>query len=165
MPTVLLLTGTCGVGKSTTARAWATARAGAHINCDEIRNWIRSKPIRHENDYQHHAVARIAAAATQEFLALGIDVAIDFVWKPPMLRYLSERFSPVARIQMAWLRCDPEENRRRDAERPANVVMGDRVDELLRELEAISDWPDELLNIDSTRMSVDDVLARLDGDA
>jgi predicted kinase len=162
MRTVLLITGTCGVGKTTTSRAWAAARTGAHINCDEIRNWIRSKRIRHENDYQHQAVARIAATAAEEYLALGIDVVLDFVWKPPMLRYLSQRLSPLAAVKMVWLRCDPSENRRRDGERPANVVMGDRVAELLCELDAIDDWPAELLRIDSTDRTVNDVLAVID---
>lgn len=162
MPTVLLLTGTCGVGKTTTARAWANARGGAHISGDEIRLWIRSKTVRHERDYQHEAVARIAGTAAEDFLALGLDVALDFVWKPLTLRYLSQRLSPLARVQMVWLRCDPAENQRRDSERPANVVMGPRVGELLRELDAITEWPTELQRIDSTHRSVADVISLID---
>lgn len=161
MRTVLLLTGTCGVGKTTTARAWATSRGGAHVNCDEIRNWIRSKPVRRDRGYQRDAVARIAATSAEEFLALGLDVALDFVWFPPTLRYLAERLSPVARVRMAWLRCEPAENRRRDAERPANVVMGARVDELLRELDEQTGWPEQLLRIDSTGRSVDQIVSAI----
>lgn len=161
-PTVLLVTGTAGVGKTTTSRAWAAQRGGAHVVGDQIRLWIRSKTVRHERNYQHEAVARIAATGAEEFLALGLDVAIDFVWFPSMLRYLSKRLSPLADVRMAWLRCETAENRRRDAERQLTDVMGPRVNELQDELDAATDWPAELIRIDSTRLSVEDVIRRID---
>lgn len=162
MPKVLLITGTCGVGKTTTAKAWATAHRGAAISGDEIRHWIKHKPTRRANSYKDATVARIAATAAEEFLQLGLDVALDFVWKPTTLRYLAGRLSQRADVQMTWLRCERSENRRRDLERPANVVMGDRVDELLAELDAINDWPVELRRIDTTSLSVEEVLKLLD---
>lgn len=161
MPTVLLLTGTCGVGKSTIAAAWANARGGAHISGDEIRNWIRDGKARRANDYQQEAVAQIVAIAAEAFLGLGLDVALDFVWTPPTLRYLTCRLKPIANVHMVWLRCDAKENRRRDAGRPASVVMGDRVDTLRKELLAFDDWPEELRRIDSSGLSVDDVLVQI----
>lgn len=161
MPTILLLTGTCGVGKSTTARAWATPRKGVHVSGDEIRLWMRDKHTRHQNYYQQAAISRIAGTAAEEFVKLGLDVALDFVWTPSTLRILAHRLSPIAKVQMAWLMCDPTENRRRDAGRLANVVMGDRVDSLRDELLAFHDWPAELKRIDSSGKSVDDVLAML----
>ena len=161
MPTLLLITGTCGVGKSTTAAAWAAARRGAAISGDEIRLWIRHKETRYANEYQQDAVARIAAAAAEAFIELGLDVAADFVWKPQTLRYLAERLRGKADVRMVWLRCERTENRRRDAERSADVVMGDRVDELLSELTAITDWPAELRRLDTTNLSLEEVLQAL----
>jgi predicted kinase len=161
MPTVLFLTGTCGVGKSTTARAWATPRKGAHVSGDEIRLWIRDKATRHAHNYQQRAVATIAVTAAEAFVKIGLDVALDFVWTPSSLRHMAERLRPVADVRMVWLQCEPAENRRRDAGRLANVVMGDRVDSLRDELMALTDWPAELRRIDSSGRSVDEVLAML----
>lgn len=158
MPTVLLVTGTCGVGKTTTSREWSTRRGGAHVRGDDIRVWIRSKELRRARDYQHEAVARIAATAAEEFIAQGMDVALDFVWLPSTLRYLSNRLSKVAKVRMVWLRCERAENRVRDAQRPPGDVMGERVHELQAELDAISDWPGELLRIDSSGKSVHHVV-------
>ncbi len=163
MATVLLFTGTCGVGKTTTSREWSTRRDGAHVRGDDIRIWIRSKPLRRAREYQQEAVARIAGAAAEEFIGQGMDVALDFVWLPSTLRYLSKRLSPMATVKMAWLRCESAENRRRDAQRGPGDVMGERVDELQAQLDAITDWPVELMRIDSTGLGVDDVIARIDG--
>jgi predicted kinase len=162
MPTVLLLTGTCGVGKTTTARAWAARRGGASVGGDEVRGWMRDLPVRRANDYQQALVARVCATAAEEFLTLGLDVALDFVWKPPTLRYLRDRLAPRADVRMVYLDCARAENRRRDAERPANVVMGPRCDELRAELDALADWPAEMRRIDTTAMPLDAVLAELD---
>ncbi len=162
MPTVLLVTGTCGVGKTTTSRAWAEARGGAHIRGDDIYLWIRSKSVRRANDHQNEAVAQIAAAGAETFLAHGLDVAIDFVWKPPILRFFSDRLSGRASVRMVWLCCEPDENRRRDAQREPGSVMGERVHQLQAELDAITDWPAELLVIESTGRSVEDVLSEID---
>ena len=160
-PTVLILTGTCGVGKTTIARAWAEARRGANVVGDDIRWWMREKTTRHANDYQWRACTEIAVTAAEQFVKLGLDVALDYVWTPPMLQIAVQRLAPISDVRMVWLQCERDENRRRDAGRAANVVMGDRVDGLRAELEAFEDWPEELRRIDNSGKSVADVLAML----
>ena len=160
-PTILLLTGTCGVGKSTTAHAWATARRGVHLKGDEIRNWMRDEATRRAKDYQRDVCTEIAVTAAEQFVKLGLDVAMDYVWMPTSLRMAAARLRPIAEVRMVCLQCEPGENRRRDAGREANVIMGDRVDELQNELLAFTDWPAELRRIDSSGRSVEDVLAML----
>lgn len=161
-PTVLLLTGTCGVGKTTTASAWATPRRGVHLKGDDIRNWMRDKATRRAKDYQRDVCTEIAVTAAEQFVKLGLDVAMDYVWVPTSLRQVAVRLKPIADVRMVWLQCEPAENRVRDAGRAANIIMGDRVDELRHELEAFDDWPPELRRIDNSGLSVDQVLAMLD---
>ena len=161
-PIVLVITGTCGVGKTTTARAWAEARRGAHITGDDIRWWIRDKATRRENAHQQEAIARIACAGAIEFLKLGLDVVLDSVWTPTALRQFREALSAVGEVRMIWLMCDPSENHLRDDGRNPSIRMGDRVDTLLEELLAQAGWPAELRRIDTTGLSLEASLAKIE---
>lgn len=164
-PTALIVTGTCGVGKTTTARAWAEARRGAHIAGDDIRWWIRDKAMRHAKEHQQDAIARIACTAAGEFLKLGLDVALDSVWTPGTLRLFQEQLSLLGEVKMVWLMCGADENRERDDGRDPRIRMGDRVDSLLRELLTHRDWPSELRRIDTSDLSVEESLALIEASA
>ena len=159
MPEVLVLTGNCGVGKSTIARAWADTRGGAAIHADDMHLWIRRREVRRACNYQEVLKADTALTATLNLLDQKLDVALDNVWFPATL----ERFATVlgnrTEVRMVRLHCHREVNRARDAARPIGR-MGDRVDTLADELEQ-QNWPSFVAFLDSTGLTVDQTLARI----
>ena len=157
MKDILIVTGTCGVGKSTVCWAWAGRRGGAAINCDLFRTWIRDHSLRMANGYQEELLAKHACALTEDYMELGLDVAIDNVWTPRGLALLTSRLRGKGRINVFWLNCLPEENHQRDRRRSPSDVMGGRLDELQQELESMN-WPDYVQKIDTTGQLLDETL-------
>ncbi|GAA5027683.1 hypothetical protein [Actinopolymorpha pittospori] len=89
-PTLLLLTGPAGSGKSTAAAAWA-ARGGsprAAIDVDAIRLLIRAGVARPEHGWtaeterQWNLGTKLAMAMAGVYLADGVDCVVD-VYAPP----------------------------------------------------------------------------------
>ena len=161
MNDLLMLTGTCGVGKSTIAKAWALSRRGVAISGDQIRLWMRVREIRRAEDYQHDLVTNIAIDAASRFIAKQMDVALDFVWRPNGIAMVRSAMQDMARVQAVQLVCEPAENSRRDQLRSGNDVMGPRVAELEQELAQL-DWPADVHRIDSTNLTVEQTLARVE---
>jgi predicted kinase len=158
---ILILTGSCGVGKSTLARRWAARRLGAAIDCDTLRNWIMDPALHTADGYQESLLARQSVCLAQAYMALGLDVAIDNVWTPAGLAYLRDQLGAQARLRMVWLTCASAENHERDLQRPPSDVMGDRVDELQAELDAL-EWPAGLIRLDTTGQTADETLAEIE---
>jgi GNAT superfamily N-acetyltransferase/adenylylsulfate kinase-like enzyme len=162
MPDILILTGTCGVGKSTISWQWAQRRLGATIDCDIFRTWIRSPVLITADGFQEMLLARQAARLAEEYMALGLDVAINNAWMPEGLAYLRQQLADRARVRMVWLVCDAAENHERDQRRSPSDVMGGRLDELQAELDAF-DWPADVVRLDTTGQTVDQTIATIEG--
>ncbi len=161
MSDILIVTGTCGVGKSTTCRRWAERRQGAAIDCDTFRTWIRNPALRTADGFQEPLLARHAALLAADYLAMGLDVAIDNVWTPAGLDFLRDQLSDRGRLRVFWLTCAADENHARDSRRSPSNVMGGRVDELQAELEGL-DWPDYVVRLDTTGQTIDQTLNIID---
>jgi cytidylate kinase len=161
MKNVLLVTGTCGVGKSTVCRTWANRKEGASIECDIFRTWIRQGPLRCENDYQEQLILKHASELTLDYLNLELDVAIDNVWSPESISYMIEKFSGTATTKAFYLHCHSTENHRRDLLRVGSNVMGERLDQLDRELRSL-DWPNEIISLDSTHMDLNETITKIE---
>ncbi len=161
MNDILIITGTCGVGKSTISTRWAERRLGAAIECDAIRNWIRNPALITADGFQELLLARHAALLAESYLAMGLDVAIDNVWTPEGLDSLLCALSDKARVRVVLLTAAPAENHRRDRLRSPGDVMGARVDELQAELDAL-DWPAYVIRLDTTDQTVDQTLDAID---
>ena len=157
MGDILVVTGTCGVGKSAVCWEWAGRRHGAAIHCDMFRTWIRNHSLRQADGYQERLLAKHVAALAEDYLSMGLNVAIDNVWIPKGLARLRERLNNRGRICVVWLNCSSKENHRRDKQRSPSDVMGGRVDELQQELEAM-DWPDYVTRLDTSGQSLDQTL-------
>ncbi len=157
MNDILIVTGTCGVGKSTTCWRWADQRLGATIDCDYFRTWIRNPALQVADGFQEPLLARHAILLAEDYLAMGLDVAIDNVWTPDGLEVLRRQLGDKARLRFFWLTCAPAENHQRDDQRSPGDVMGRRVDELQAELEAIA-WPDYVIKLDTTGQTVTQTL-------
>lgn len=161
MRQLLILTGTCGVGKSTVARAWAAKRGGAAISGDEVREWIARHELEIADNFQEELVARVCASAARVYMAAGMDIAIENVWGPQSFAYFHRELGADARILAVWLRCHREENRCRDRGRLRALRMGKRVDELMDELESLP-WPEWLHALDTTGQSVHETVAEIE---
>ena len=160
MVDVLLLTGNCGVGKTTIAGAWAERRGGAAVRCDDVRNWIRVYTQRRAHDYQQDLVAEVALLAAERIIAQGLPVAIDNVWMPPVLGRLRAALVALAPTRVVRLTCDRTTNRARDAGRPVGR-MGERVDVLGDQIDA-TEWPAWVTTIDSSGLGIEDTLDRVE---
>lgn len=157
MKDILIVTGTCGVGKSTVCWAWAGRRQGAAIPCDMFRTWMRHPALRQADGYQETLLAKHAGALAMDYLNLGLDVAIDNVWTPRGLALLQDQLAPRGRIRVFWLNCSSRENHARDQQRSPSDVMGGRLDELQAELERM-EWPAYVTRIDTSGQSPDETL-------
>jgi len=153
MKDILVVTGTAGVGKSSLCWEWAARRHGAVIECDVFRTWIRNPSLRIADGYQESLLARHAASLAQDYLDMGLDVAIDNVWTPAGITYLLDRLGSRGRVKVFWLNCSREENQCRDKRRTPSDVTGGRVDELQAELESMI-WPECVERIDTTGQSL-----------
>jgi predicted kinase len=161
MPTALVLTGNCGVGKTTVARAWADARGGAAVHADDMHLWIRVRDRRRLHNYQERWKAAVAIAAAQGLLEQGLDVAVENVWFPASCALLRDALTAHAAVHVVRLVCERAENRDRDARRPANARMGPRVDVLGDEVDAQA-WPEFLRVVDTSGQSVAATMAAID---
>jgi hypothetical protein len=154
MKDILIVTGTCGVGKSAVCWGWANGRHGAAINCDAFRTWIRNPWLRAADSYQEPLLARHAASLARDYLKMGLDVAIDNVWTPAGLDHLQKQLTGKGRIKVFWLNCSSRENHQRDRQRSPSDVMEGRLDELQGELEGMT-WPDYVTRLDTTGQSLE----------
>jgi predicted kinase len=156
---ILVVTGSCGVGKTTICRAWASARGGAVIHGDQIRNWIQPDPLRSALRFQEKLVTDVAITAVRNLLSQGLGVALDEVWFPQAMERLRAAFASNCPTVFVWLWSELPENRRRDGLR-GDDSMGQRVDTLAEELEGVT-WPSYVHRLDTTRLTCEETLAAI----
>jgi hypothetical protein len=161
MNDILIVTGTCGVGKSAVCCGWANRRQGASIECDMFRTWIRNRELRQAEGYQEQLLAKHASALAEDYLKMGLGVAIDNVWTPKGLALLHDRLHAKGTVRTFWLNCTSNENHQRDEQRSGTGVMGVRVDELQRELEGMN-WCEYVVKLDTSGQSLDETLDQID---
>lgn len=82
---ILLITGTAGSGKTTTAEAWAASRSGlaAHLSHDDVHLFVKSGVVSPadgpsaEAERQWRIAIDVCVAASRIYVAAGIRCAID----------------------------------------------------------------------------------------
>ncbi|MEO1054381.1 MAG: AAA family ATPase [Bacteroidota bacterium] len=151
---VLVLTGACGVGKSTIGKLWAKSKSGVCIESDYFTEWIHDEhPI--STDYflsVEEMIAELSWNTCREYLKNGFSVAIENVWTPKGLTKLQEAFMSIELISKAkfvYLKCDLDQNKSRDQKRSASNQMNERVGIVREELEQYQ-WPEFVHTIDSS---------------
>lgn len=162
---VLILTGACGVGKTTTARAWARQQQGAVVECDYLTEWIYKADFPHWTAEEEKFVVSATLALTQAYLRYPMPVAIENVWTPDSFYSLKgalEYLPEVSSLKFVWLYCTLPENHRRDQIRAVADQMKERVDILNREQHSHA-WPDFVHKLDTTALSVEETLVRING--
>lgn len=163
MNEILILTGACGVGKSTIAKGWAKSKDGATIDCDYLTEWIYQKDFPHWKVEGELFVARLASRMAKEYLEEGMSVSIENVWTPAGIELILSELKHLAdtQIKIVWLVSDIEENHRRDQQRiPENQMKG-RVNIVNNEL-ASYHWPALVRKLDTTEMDVDKTLLEIE---
>ncbi|HQY52050.1 MAG TPA: hypothetical protein PK294_03800 [Ignavibacteria bacterium] len=163
MSELLILTGACGVGKSTIAKEWARRKNGAIIECDYFTEWIYDKNFIRFSYEEELLTARLSINTAKEYLKLSMPVAIENVWTPVGLEFLKEELSDLEYItkqKFIWLKCESTENHRRDELRVPGDVMGERVDIVNDQLNGYV-WPAYLHIIDTTFLTVKETLEQI----
>jgi predicted kinase len=163
MPEILILTGACGVGKTTTARAWAKAKQGVAIEADYFTEWIYDDSFERFTLEEEELVANLTIAAAREYLKLGMSVVIDGVWSPAgfeILRNQLEKETNV-RLKFVWLYCDINENHRRDKLRIPEDRMKERVN-IVNEEQRSYQWDKWVHSIDTTHLTLTETLAAIE---
>ena len=156
---VLILTGACGVGKTTTAKAWAKSKQGAIIECDYLTEWILKDGFPQWNEEEEKFTAHLSAIMTMEYLNRGLPVVIENVWSPLGFNILRNEFSKVddIKVKSVWLKCERIENHKRDEQRVPEDQMKERVDIVNDELNGY-DWPEYINILDTTNLTIENVL-------
>ncbi len=163
MKEILILTGACGVGKSTISRKWAELKKGTVIESDYFRNWIYNDIYDLFSKEEEMLVADLTLVTAKEYLKHSMPVVIENVWTPlglDKLKYGFENECGDLNIKLVWLKCNLEENHRRDRLRITENQMKDRVDIVNGEL-LDYEWPDYLNILDTTNLNVKETLNRI----
>lgn len=163
MKAVLILTGACGVGKSTIAKAWGTLNQGAYINCDYLTEWILKDDFPHWSDDSEIFTAQLASTMAKEYLDADMSVAIENVWTPLGLDIIKTKLKgSQINFKAVWLYCERAINHQRDQSRIPENQMKERVDIVNEEL-ASYQWPEWLTKIDTTQLTVEQTVNNING--
>ncbi len=158
---ILIITGACGVGKTTTSRTWATAKKGAVVECDYLTEWIYDPDFPRFSKADERFVAQLSVKIAKEYVDWGMSVVIENVWTPlgiDIIRQACEAWDEHITLKFIWLRCERKENHRRDELRSPENQMKERVDIVNDELQGY-EWPEYLHRVDTTSISVIEVLS------
>lgn len=163
MKEILILTGACGVGKSTISKKWAKLKKGVVIESDHFRNWIQNETYDRFSKEEEMLIANLTIVSAKEYLKHNMPVAIENVWTPlglDKLRITLEMELENVNVKCVLLKCSLEENHRRDRLRPTENQMKDRVDIVNAELSEFT-WPEYLNILDTTNLTEEETLNRI----
>lgn len=163
MKEILILTGACGVGKSTISIAWAKAKKGVVIESDYFTEWIYNDIYERFKEGEEMLVAELAIATTKIYLNHHMPVAIENVWSPAGINKIKNSIEgefPNINVKVIWLTCDIAENHRRDELRIPENQMKNRVDIVNAELEEY-DWPSYVTILNTTNLTVEETLVQI----
>lgn len=161
---VIVLTGACGVGKSTVAKAWAKLKKGAVIECDYFTEWIYNPDLPRWDLEEEKFVASVTLAVCREYVNHQMPVAIENVWSPTGIQILVnslKKWELVTTIKVVWLLCDLTENHRRDQLRIPENQMKERVDIVNKELRSY-EWPAYVQVVNTSGLSVEETIKAIE---
>lgn len=139
MPTVYILSGPAGVGKSTTANALAKQLASSSLISGDVVSWMhksgREKPWLSEKETT--LIWDNILSIAKNFLARDIDIVIDYVTFPKQAEWLANNLKTLdCEVRYVVFTCDAQTLIDRDRQRTPAYQMGNRCLELIEEFEA-----------------------------
>jgi len=160
---VLIITGACGVGKTATAITWSCLKQGVVIECDYFRDWMDEEDFPKWSEKEEKLFAKLSAMMAIEYLRKDLPVVIENVWSPKAIESIRIELFRMADIKVTtvWLKCGLEENHKRDQLRAPEDQMKERVDVVNEELNNHK-WPSYIHVLDTTKMSIEGVIAEID---
>ena len=160
---VLIITGACGVGKTSTATIWASLKQGVVIEGDYIRECMDEEDFPKWSNKEEKFISKLSAMMAIEFLKNDLPVVIENVWSPMAIEFIRSELFRMRdiKVKVVWLKCDLEENHKRDQQRASENQMKERVDIVNNELNS-HNWPSYIKELDTSNMSFDEVLAEIE---
>lgn len=135
--TLFIITGPCGVGKSTISQKLAEQfDLSCHINVDLLYGMVISgyvKPWKDDGKLMN-LLWRNVCSLIKNFANENYTVILDYIVFPEHLKYMIEELK--LKVKYVVLTADKDTIRNRDLLRPADEVMGERAIELLEEFNA-----------------------------
>lgn len=163
MPTLYIITGPAGAGKSTVSRRIAeTKKKSALIEGDDIYGQIKGGYIDpwEEGNYLD-TFWKLCLSQMKIYLEDGFDVVFNYIISPDQLAMIKNAF-PDAKIVFAVIMVDAEELLRRDSERLPEFQMKERCLVLLDEFRKHNYAPECIVN--TTDMTVDEAVRLIESD-
>ena len=132
MPTLYIITGPAGVGKSTISKLIAQSKEkSALVEGDEIYSQVVGSYVSPWKEGNHlKTFWKICIETIKVYLEDGYDVIFNYIVNPFDLKMFREAFSKYT-IKFVVLLASEEELLRRDALRPEDCQMKERCIELL----------------------------------
>lgn len=161
--TVFVITGPCGVGKSTISHKLAqTLDKSSHINADLIYEMVVGGyllPWQDDGRLIELSWLNISALASN-FLENNYDVVIDYIAFPEHLEYLKNlecKYNAV--LKYVVLMANEDTIRMRDSGRAPEEVMGDRAVEVLNQFR--DKEIDSKYILDTSDKSIEDIILEI----
>ena len=157
---VLILTGPCAVGKTSTAKEWAKVKKGAIVECDYLTNWIYNDAFPHWTEEEEKFTSKLSSKIADEYLNLGMSVVIENVWTPLGIDIIKDFLSNRKGLNIKCIRlmCNRSINHKRDQQRIVAHQMKERVDIVNDELDGY-DWNEDTIIIDNSNLTISQVVS------
>ena len=161
MPTLYIITGPAGVGKSTVSKKLAEMKTkSALIEGDEIYHQVVGgyTPAWKEGNHLD-TFWKVCINSIQAYLNDGFDVIFNYIVNPTQLETIKKEFENY-NIKFVVLLVDEETLLARDKERPEDCQMKERCITLLNNFKNKNYDPKNIL--DTSKLSVDETISEIE---
>ena len=155
MPTLYIITGPAGVGKSTISKKIAESLSkSVLIEGDDIYNHVVGGYVSPWKEGNHLDIFwKVSIDVIKDYLEAGYDVVFNYIINPSNLDFLKQSFKDYNK-RFVVLLVDEETLLKRDAMRPEDCQMKDRCIVLLNHFKEHN--YDEKFIIDTGKTSIED---------
>ena len=163
MPTLYVITGPSGIGKTTVSKALAKSKQkSVLIEGDEIYHQVIGGFIPAWKEGNHLSIFwKICKDTIQTYLADGYDVVFNYIISPEEIEDFKNTFTDTT-IKFIVLIADEETLLIRDKERPEDCQMKERCIVLLNNFK--DNYENSKYLLDTSHLSVDEIKEQVEKD-